>query len=185
VLDRETEVMRRLLLGLGCLALCPASVVTSADAQMRSAYGCPDGSTITAFSHDPVVVHDSRDNHDHTVLFAVIGTVTQHPDGCHLVFQSAVLVTTAPADPLPYAKGPPVDGATLKLRVWVCGIRHPEYDVSYVSGSTNDAKSPPTRDVNYGRTCWPQADNYGSEAHAQAWTPAHSVSSYASMPPPQ
>jgi hypothetical protein len=96
-----------------------------------------------------------------------------------------VLVTTAPAGPLSYAQGPPFEGATLKLRIWVCGIRHPEYDISYVSGSTNDAKSPPTRDVSYGRNCWPQADNDGSEAHAQAWNPPHSVSSYASMPPAQ
>jgi hypothetical protein len=176
--------MRRLLLALGCLALFPTSVVTSAEAQSR-AYGCGNGNITEAYGHDNVVVHDSRDKRDHTIKFAVVGTEMARPDGCHLTFQSAVIVTKAPADPFPYAEGPPMDGATLKLRIWICGTRHPEYDVSYVAGSTNDAKSPPTRDVNYGKNCWPQADNYGSEAHAQAWTPTQSVSSYASTPPPQ
>jgi hypothetical protein len=152
---------------------------------MQLAFPCAGGTVTHEFSHNPPIVHDSRDNHDHTVEFAVVGTEAERPDGCHLVFQSEVMVTKAPADPFAYAEGPPFDGATLKLRVWVCGTRRPEYDISYVSGSTNDATSPPTREVNYGRNCWPQADNYGTEAHAQAWTPTHTVSSYATMPPAQ
>src|SRR5205807_9395147 len=106
---------------------------------------------------------DSRYNPNHAILFPITfpprrSSDLARPDGCHLTFQSAVIVTKAPADPFPYAEGPPMDGATLKLRIWVCGTRHPEYDISYTSGATNDAKHAPTRDVNYGKSCWPQAD---------------------------
>jgi hypothetical protein len=173
--------MRRLLIVLGCAALFPTPTLTSAAAR-SSTYMCTGGGDDQHFAA-PVDVHDPRDNRNHSIVFEVIDTATPRPDGCHHVFRSRVFVATPASDnnglpPIDADNGPPFDGATLKLRVWVCGARHPEFDISYVSGSSNDATSPPTRDLNYGN-CDPQGDNYGSEAHAQAWTPKHSVSSYA------
>lgn len=171
--------MRRQLIAFGCMALFPAALPASASANSK-AYVCESGTSALHYGYADV--HDPRDNRNHTITFEIMDSRTPRPDGCHHVFQQEVFVATPAADnhgypPIDPDNGPPFDGATLKLRVWVCGARHPEYDVSFASGSSNDAKSPPTRDLNYG-SCDPQADNYGSEAHANAWTPKHSVSGY-------
>jgi hypothetical protein len=171
--------MKRVLVGLGFTALLTSTTLTSVGARSATEANCFDaGGGGQREGYGSAQVHDARDKQDHMITFELTDTPTAHPDGCHHQYQAEVFVSDNRSG-IPFLpdNGPPFDGARLNIRVWICGVRHPEDDISTVVGSSNDARSQATRELNYGHSCSRQVDNYRSEAHSASWTP-NSVSAY-------